>query len=94
VNPALIPVIGQLVAWFTRPRQAPPSPDGDPESPKETLARKVREPSTALGLAELAGVLALFMGPEWADAIALLLLGFIGVVNVWRAERAPKPPAR
>lgn len=55
-------------------------------------AQKAKEPSTVVGLAELAAVvgagLAHFgLAPELAEPISLAVLGLLGVYNVYRRER-------
>ena len=92
MNPApFIPLLTALIEWWRSPRQAPPSPDGDPEAPRETAARKVREPSTHIGAVELATALGLFMADDQAGAWAALVVAVLGLVNVYRREKAPAP---
>lgn len=59
----------------------------------ERAAVKAQEPSTVVGLAELAAVvgagLAHFgLAPELAEPISLVVLGLLGGYNVIRRERA------
>lgn len=100
MNPAALPILGslllELLRWWREPRTAPPSPDGDPETPKETASRKIREPSTHIGAAEIVAALTVFnVGQSEAETWAALVLAVLGVVNMLRREKphVPAPPA-
>lgn len=61
--------------------------------------QQAREPSTVIGLAELSAVLGglcahFGLAPEWAEPVALAVLGVAGAVNVYRREHPPAPIAK
>lgn len=55
---------------------------------------RLKEPSTLKGLAALAGALGLVVSPDQWQAISVAVVAAVGVVEVFRKEKPPAPPAQ
>jgi len=53
-----------------------------------TIITRLKEPSTYRGLALLAAVAGINLSPEFAGAIASAAAGLIGLIEVFRKEKA------
>ena len=56
--------------------------------PVNLILTKLQEPSTIRGLIALAAAFGMTIQPEYQDHIVAVCLALIGIINVWRKEKA------